>query len=54
VLGIELPAKPARVGVEGARPAEGLKAPHVLQELLLAEDALGLGGEVAQQLELLV
>ena len=41
------------MGVEGARPGLGAKAPDVAQELVLREDARRVGGELLQEQELL-
>ena len=54
VLGAELGAEATHVHVDGAGAAEVVVAPHLLQQLLAAEDAAGVLGEVLEELELLV
>ena len=54
VLGAELGAEAADVDVDGAGAAEVVVAPDLLEQLLAAEDAARVLGEVLQELELLV
>src|SRR5919198_5501802 len=50
---VQLPAQPARMGVQRSSSSERAEAPHVAEELLLLEDALRILCERDEKLVLL-